>query len=1030
MSAIGSYTRLEYENTPIYINPDFPDWFVPNSRADHILRYLISGHSVDEACGHFSKNSRGASHRVRHDIESLVNRLRDGCGEPYQGRGRYHTLKGLKECWIHITNKCNMACSHCMFSSSGRSDEISLDRSVVLTAIDQAIALGATVVYFTGGEPFVYPDFTGICDHILMNENTHVVILTNGRDLSAHESWLRSVPPGRVHFQVSIDGSRQNHEKIRGKGTFGEVLESIGFLRAMGFPVTISMAVTEDTVGDMETMVEIAHQSGVQSIHFMWLFARGRAGEGLTVPVALLLDNLIAAYERAKRSDIVIDNMEVIKSQLFTIPGTRHDLSNAAWQSLAIAPTGDIYPSPALIGIESMGAGLLKDGIEKVWRTSAVFGQIREASVGFCDRLGGDPLKYLIGGGDVDHSIHAGGSPVGHDPYMKLYNGIALYLIAEIAREYNSGTRPGFLCRMGEYVYECTEESGPVNFTHSNCVQSISGADGHGLVKQFYSSAAEEVNEDIVNPVGYREEEIDHIPLGSRVRSYGCGSPVLECDLQEGETLVDLGSGTGVECFIGAKKIGPSGKVYGIDMADPMLERAEKARVEVAQKLGYDIVEFKKGFLEKLPLPKNSADCIISNCVINLTADKRKTFQEIMRILKPGARICISDIVCDRDIPLDMKYNAKLRGECIGGAMKQNELFAMLEELGFEQLYVNKRYLYRKIESLPFFAVTYTAYKPALEKRTKTLMYRGPLHSVSLDNGAGLRRGVTTTIEVPASFTPDETSFFQFDSEGNVENVVQHTSCGVFIAPDREVSQISKNSTGHYSSGCFVCGKKLVYSSENQTRTCYFCRKELRSNAECIEGHFVCDSCHSADARGIIRTMCTGAPENDMIALFNRIREHASIPVHGPEHHGLIPGVILAAYRNGGGHIVDNEIITGIERGSSIAGGACAFLGVCGAASGIGTAFSIILKGTPYKGEVRQIVQKVTAQVLHKIAAYDAPRCCKRDGYLALTAAVELSEKYLPQKLQAGNSPWCTQYKENKECIGKRCPLWKNVDNG
>ncbi|MBD3320701.1 MAG: methyltransferase domain-containing protein [Chitinivibrionales bacterium] len=1019
----SAYKRVTFDDIPIYIHPEYPDWFVPGAQTDRLIRCVGEGNPVETACRLCAGDRDLSPLFLAKSLDLLCARLNHRATVEYTGRAGHHSLDKLKECWIHITNQCNMACTHCMFSSTPGNTEASLSHERVIAAIDQAYGLGARIFYFTGGEPFVYPGFTGICDRILALDDTHVVVLTNGKKISAFDTWLRATPSGKVHFQVSLDGCRENHERIRGKGSFDQVVSSLKYLTGLQLPVTVSMAVTAVTAADMSSIVTIAGEAGVGAVHYMWPFFRGRARKDGHVSPACLLKNLIAADSVARGTGCVIDNIEVIKSQVFTIPGTRHDLSNAAWQSLAVGPSGKIYPSPALVGFDYACGGVLEDGLESVWRDSGIFNTIRSATVRDCGPLQDDPLKYIIGGGDIDHSMHAGNEPSGSDPYIELYNGIALYLIADAARQFQAGNKPGLLCRMGEFIYECTEDSRPVNFTHSNCVQSISGTDGHALVKKFYSRAAEEVNEDIVNPVTYSGDEIDHIPAESRVRSYGCGSPVREAGLVEGESLLDLGCGAGVECFIAAKHVGPQGHVTGIDMADPMLDRAERARKQVAQTLGYDIVRFKKGFLETLPMKPDWVDCIISNCVINLTADKRRTFREAGRVLKPGGRLCISDIVCDRDIPLEMKYNAVLRGECIGGALREPELFAMLDELGFVDIYINKRYLYRRVENIPFFAITYTAYKPAMQTKESTLLYRGPFPGVIHEDGTLLRRGEAVSLRVSPSFTPDS-SFFELDNEGNVVNIDQTTACGVFVAPGSEAAGVKAAPDETHSSGCCVCGADLVYTSENILRTCYFCGKESRADAQCVNNHFVCDGCHAAGSLEIVRTLCCSSTETDMLTLFNRIREHPSIPLHGPEHHGLVPGVVLAAYRNSGGAITENEILTGIERGSSIAGGACAFLGVCGGASGIGTAFSIILKGTPYKADVRQIVQNVTARILGTISALKAPRCCCRDGYIALREAAVLSKEYLPVQLTAQDIIPCRQHHLNKECIRSACPLW------
>jgi len=160
-----------------------------------------------------------------------------------------------------------------------------------------------------------------------------------------------------------------------------------------------------------------------------------------------------------------------------------------------------------------------------------------------------------------------------------------------------------------------------------------------------------------------------------------------------------------------------------------------------------------------------------------------------------------------------------------------------------------------------------------------------------------------------------------------------------------------------------------------------------------------------------------------MIALLKTIRNHPVFPMHGPDHHALVPAVILSVYKNLGGDISDQDILTGIDRGNNIPGGACSFLGVCGAATGVGIAFSIIVNANPYKGKERQLVQKATKKVLEEIARYEAPRCCRRECWTALKAAAGLSKSYLAIRLPAEGNFRCTQSNLNKECIGSKCPL-------
>ena len=1023
MEKLVCYKRFEYKKIPIYINGNKPDWFVPTNNADYVLGLLKENNDISSAVSKYARKYSCDFNKAYMQIENFLFRINNNYTPPYKGRSHYRELKTLKECWFHITNQCNMACSHCMFSSDNKLQP-SLAYGDVIKASNEAYQLGCRIFYFTGGEPFVYPKFTKVCDEILKKDNTHIVILTNAKNIKSFDEWLRSTHTDRVHFQISIDGLKENHETIRGKGTFDELLKSLHYLQKFNFPVSLAMSVNKKNVGEMSSMIEIASDFNIKNIHYLWFFKKGKGVSTLFVKPEEIFKHLVKAYEKANTLGITIDNFEILKSQLFCLPGTRFDLSNAAWESIAIGPEGNIYPSPALIGENGLIAGNIEEGLKNVWKKSSVFEKIRGASLIESDKIRNHPLKYFSGGGDIDHSYVASKTFVGADPYLELYNFCALYLLAKESQNYIKRDIPGMVCKMGERLYECNEDSASVGFTHSNCVLSLPGKDGYSSVNSFYSNAARDVNEDIINPVQYDEHDISHIPQESKVRSYGCGSPVKDCGLKEEEVLVDLGSGTGTECFIASRIVGPQGHVYGIDMADAMLKIADKSLERVSQNLGYKNTEFRKGFLENIPLESSSADVVISNCVINLSPDKRKTLSEILRILKPGGRICISDIVCDDEVPLEIKYNEKLRGECIGGAMKENDLFSMIEDIGFESLYIKKRFLYRQIKEYNFYAVTYFTHKPK-KSVTREIIYRGPLHSVSLCEGQTLRQGRKAVVDIPSNIELNE-SFFVLDEKGNPTNVKQEMSCSCFIVPEAKKESGNKSDEKKYKSGCLVCGAKLEYFDKEHTEICHYCNKSFNANAVCVNDHFVCDRCHSQDAIEVIKNICLESKYDDMVEMLKKIRRHNSVPLNGPEHHSLVPGVILSVYKNRGGDISNEDIIEGIERGRTVAGGACAFMGVCGAAVGAGIGYSVILKSNPYKGKERQIVQQITSEVLRKIGEYNAPRCCQRDCWIALKAVSELSKKYSPVYLPANKGLVCSQYKKNQECINKDCPLWPN----
>lgn len=1021
---LKSWRRLEFEDVPVYIQPECPDWLVPDNIGDFVLEQALKGEEegsvVSAYFKAFQKSPAAASLEVRRFLSLLERPSRD----EYRGRAAYLGLRRLKECWFHMTNRCNLECSHCMFCSSPKR-MLELDKNEILPAVEEGRALGCELFYFTGGEPLVHPQFFDICHSILRYEGCHVVVLTNGLLLSRHIEKIRLLPLDRFHIQVSIDGLEENHDRLRGKGAYRHLVNNLKELRTIGAHATMAMCVNASNVHDMANIVDVAWMSGVQNVHYLWFFVRGHGHNKDFVEPAVIFEHLKRAYEKGMSCGIFIDNIELLKSQIFSPPGTKFDLSNTAWESLVVGPDRKIYPSPALVGLEEVACGDLSQGLEMVWRTSRVLNAIRRASVVDSPIYMKNPLRYVIGGGDLDHSYIYGGRWTGSDPYVPLYNQMALYLIANASGAYRTNGYPQIRLKMGDQMLDCGDEGDTVSLTHCNCVISLSEDHGHTPVRAFYSKAAEDPNKDIFNPVSYPEHEIAHIPEASRVRSYGCGSPVFDAELKEGEVVVDLGSGSGIECFVAAKKIGPTGKVYGIDMTDEMLRMARTCLTSVRRNLGYENVQFAKGYLESLPLGNDEADVVLSNCVINLSPDKRHTFAEAFRILKPGGRLVISDVVSDDRAPSSIKRDEQLRGECIAGAMVQEELFAMLTDTGFVGARVLKRFFYREVQGFPFYSLTFSARKPARAIQSE-VVYRGPFPGILMENGELLLRGKKMRIAYPGGEVLDE-SVFVLDDLGNVSNVTLTSTCDCYIPPESNKEQALESVPFvAHQSGCLACGAPIRYLEREQNRSCYYCGVTKLANAVCEEDHFICDTCHTQDGVEAVKAICTSTQETDMIRLLKTLRSHPAIPIHGPEHHFIVPGIILSTYANLGGAIGRDEIVAGIERGRSVPGGTCAFWGTCGAAIGVGIAFSIIMDANPLRPSERKRVQEATIEVFNRIASYEAARCCQRESWLALTSAAQLSRQVLPVALKAQESLECIQFRKNKECLTRDCPLWKD----
>ncbi len=188
---------------------------------------------------------------------------------------------------------------------------------------------------------------------------------------------------------------------------------------------------------------------------------------------------------------------------------------------------------------------------------------------------------------------------------------------------------------------------------------------------------------------GYTEEELASLPAEAAVNSFGCGNPTAFAGVKQGEVVVDLGSGAGIDLLLAAQKVGSTGKVIGIDMTDEMIARARQAIASA----GADNVEVRKGFIEELPVADSSVDLVISNCVINLSPDKPRVFQEISRVLRPGGRMSVSDIVVER-MPWWLRRIPSVYNSCVGGAISERDYVAGLEGAGLEDVEVLDRLVY------------------------------------------------------------------------------------------------------------------------------------------------------------------------------------------------------------------------------------------------------------------------------------------------------------------------------------------------
>ncbi len=196
----------------------------------------------------------------------------------------------------------------------------------------------------------------------------------------------------------------------------------------------------------------------------------------------------------------------------------------------------------------------------------------------------------------------------------------------------------------------------------------------------------------------YDQLQKDELPEAAVLASLGCGNPTALAQLSPGEVVLDLGSGGGIDVLLSARRVGPTGKAYGLDMTDEMLALAR----ENQRKAGVGNVEFLKGEIENIPLPDGSVDVIISNCVINLSADKDRVLREAFRVLKPGGRFAVSDVVTRGEVPEEIRKNMLLWAGCVAGALEENEYRAKLAAAGFEAIDIEPTRVYRPEDALAF----------------------------------------------------------------------------------------------------------------------------------------------------------------------------------------------------------------------------------------------------------------------------------------------------------------------------------------
>jgi MoaA/NifB/PqqE/SkfB family radical SAM enzyme/SAM-dependent methyltransferase len=688
--------------------------------------------------------------------------------EEYPGRAALASPEGLRELWIQINNACNLTCTHCLVSS-GPGGTPGMEPEALARLVDRAAALGMERLYITGGEPFLRRDVFDLARRATEMHGSELIVLTNATVFAgAIKKSLATLDRSKVRFQVSIDGARpETNDPIRGAGTFEKALEGARVLADLGFEVSLTTVTTEGNLGELARIPAIVKSVGAKSQHLMWSHKRGRAVESDNAffpENAPLLAAVLATADASAREGTTLDNVEAAKRRVNGVPGLKYDLGNAGWDSVCVYADGRVFPSAALAGEDALVCGdVTRQDLADVLATSPVIQGLREATLARKPSVAGDPFRFFTGGGDLEHAWCFTGDFLGADPYYPISVALTRRVMTELGEEKRarrsprSGFDPLVLHAMGEGAIACGTADGamaeqPVLTLHSNCVLSFDVDKPRAKVREFYGEAAETPQADLCCPTKYDDAAVRHIPRDVLDRFYGCGSPMTTAGVAEGETVVDLGSGAGIDVFIAAKLVGKTGRAIGVDMTDRMLAVAHENKPRVAEALGYDAVEFREGYLEAIPVESGIVDLVTSNCVVNLSPDKPRVFEEVWRVLKDGGRLVVSDIVSETEVPPHLKTNPRLWGECLVGALTEEKLFATLERAGFHGIALLSKAHWRDVEGYPFFSVTVRAYKQAPSARPDAeghvAVYLGPGKLFVDEDGLAFPRG--ESIAVPA----------------------------------------------------------------------------------------------------------------------------------------------------------------------------------------------------------------------------------------------------------------------------------------
>ncbi|MDA1095195.1 MAG: radical SAM protein [Acidobacteria bacterium] len=435
--------RLHFEEhggAHFAIESSGPNWIATNASGARLLRSLDAPITVEAVM----RDARGGSAPedlaafLADAVQARVLDLAPVAPQRYPGRASVLQPTRLEEFWIQINDFCNLTCEHCLVSSSPAGGH-GLPPARVRDAVEQAVALGAEMFGFTGGEPFFRDDLFDLYDVILQDPARSVTTLTNGTRLTGQRlARLKEVASSRLELRISLDGpTAEVNDPIRGSGSFAGAVRGIRNALDTGCGVTVTMAINGANASYADQMPGLLKELGVTRLHVLWPFQRGRAIQpgqdaNLTPSVEQVSDGYRRIKAAAKEAGVTFFTYESWKARIDGAPGLKYDLANHCWSSLCLYTNGQVFPSPALTQHPELSLGdLATRSLKDLWLESEVARRFRSTSVTERPQCQDCHYCFLCGGGDMDHAYNSSrmrqsdhGDLLADDPYCDLYKEI------------------------------------------------------------------------------------------------------------------------------------------------------------------------------------------------------------------------------------------------------------------------------------------------------------------------------------------------------------------------------------------------------------------------------------------------------------------------------------------------------------------------------------------------------------------------------------------------------------------------------